>query len=60
MAINIRELCPKCVNFTEVTEKTEIVREDSSCQVQRIVRYCQSCNQELTNTVKLKFKSKMG
>ncbi len=55
-----RELCPNCIDLTEVVEDRSIVREDEIYLVERIVRYCHSCNHELTNTVTLKFKHKMG
>ncbi len=60
MGIKNRELCPNCVDFTETTEKVEIVREDTNCTVKRVVRFCQHCNQELANTITLKFKSQTG
>jgi hypothetical protein len=56
MVIHARELCPNCVEMTEVTEHTETVREDTNCLVKRIIRTCRSCNQELANTVMLQFK----
>ncbi len=60
MIFQKRELCPNCIDLTEVIEDRKIVREDEIYMVENIVRYCQSCNQELTNTVTLKFKHKMG
>jgi hypothetical protein len=60
MSIDTRELCPNCIDLTEVTEDKTIVREDEICLVERVIRYCQSCNQELANTVTLKFKHRMG
>lgn len=60
MTINFREICPNCINLTEFTEERSIVREEKLYQVEKIVRYCQSCNQELSNTVTLKFKHRMG
>ena len=60
MVTQKRELCPNCIDLTEVVEDRKIVREDEIYMVERVIRYCQSCNQELTNTVTLKFKHKMG
>jgi hypothetical protein len=60
MIIHSRELCPHCIDLTEVFEEKKIVREEELFRVEKVVRYCQSCNQELTNTVTLKFKHKMG
>jgi hypothetical protein len=60
MSIQNRELCPNCITLTEVTEAKKIVREDEIYRIERVVRYCQACNQELANTVTLKFKHKMG
>jgi|GEM_PF-2511288 len=56
MNARIRELCPNCIDFTDVVEKIEIVREDEAYRVEKTVRFCQLCKHELTNTVTLKFK----
>jgi len=60
MVINIRELCPNCIDLTDVTEEKTVIREEEIYRVERVVRYCQSCNQELANTIILKFKHRMG
>ncbi len=60
MRIVSRELCPNCIDFTEVSEEKHIIREEEIYLVERIVRYCQSCHQELANVVNLHFKTKMG
>jgi hypothetical protein len=60
MSTNFKELCPNCIDLMQVTEEKRIIREDEICFVERVTRYCQSCNHELTNTVTLKFKHRMG
>jgi hypothetical protein len=60
MSTKFRELCPNCIDMTEVTREIEVVREAPLFKVERTKVYCQSCNQELSNTVTIKFKHKMG
>ncbi len=60
MSLKSRELCPNCINLTETTEEKKIIREDEICFVEKVIRYCETCHMELTNTVTLKFKHKMG
>lgn len=60
MSIHSRELCPQCIDLTEFSEEKKIIREDEICLVERIIRYCQCCKRELSNTVILRFKHKMG
>lgn len=60
MSINARELCPNCIDLTEVMVEKRIVREDEICFVEKVIRYCLSCNHELASTVTLKFKHRMG
>ena len=60
MSTITRELCPNCIDFTQVTENKQIIREEEIYLVERVVRYCQSCHQELSNVINLHFKTKMG
>jgi hypothetical protein len=60
MSIIHKELCPNCIDLREITEKKTIIREEEIYLVEKVVRYCQSCNQELTNSINLRFKHKMG
>jgi hypothetical protein len=60
MIFNFREICPNCIDLTEFTEERSIVREEELYLVEKIVRHCQTCNQELSNIVTLKFKHRMG
>ncbi len=60
MSTETRELCPNCIDLINVIEQKSVVREDEICLVERTVRYCESCYQELTNTITLKFKHRMG
>jgi hypothetical protein len=60
MVSESRELCPNCIDLTKIEEVIESIREDDKCVVERIIRYCSSCHQELADTVKLKFKPSMG
>jgi len=60
MIAGSRELCPHCIDLTEVIEDRFTIREEELYRVEKVIRYCQSCNHELANTVTLKFKYKMG
>ncbi len=60
MSAGSKELCPNCIDLRDVTEKRTIIREEEIYLVERVIRYCQSCNQELANIVNLRFKHKMG
>ena len=60
MTINPREICPNCIDLTQFTEERLIIREEELYLVEKIIRYCHACNQELSNTVTLKFKHRMG
>jgi hypothetical protein len=60
MSPKTRELCPNCIDLIDTTEEKRIIREDEIYFVEKVIRYCDSCHMELTNTVTLKFKHKMG
>lgn len=60
MSFKTKELCPRCINLTEVSKEKKVIREDEICFVEKETSYCQCCNFELTNTVTLKFKHRMG
>jgi|WetSurMetagenome_2_1015567.scaffolds.fasta_scaffold137237_2 hypothetical protein len=60
VSVNFREICPNCIDLTECTEERLIVLEEELYLVEKTIRYCQACNQELSNTVTLKFKHRMG
>ena len=60
MSVNFREICPNCIDLTECTEERLIVREEELYLVEKTIRYCQACNKELSYTVTLKFKHRMG
>jgi hypothetical protein len=55
-----RELCPHCIDFTQVAEEKLILREEEIYLVEKVIHRCQSCHQELVNVVNLRFKTKMG
>jgi hypothetical protein len=55
-----RELCPNCIDFTEVSEEKQIIRKEEIFLVEKVIRRCQSCHQELVNVVNLRFRSKKG
>lgn len=60
MNVKSKELCPNCINLIEVIEERKIIREEEIFLVERVIQYCQSCQQELVNTINLKFKYRMG
>ncbi len=60
MSIQSRELCPGCIDLIGVIEEKNLIREDEICMVERTIRYCEICHHELSNTVTLKFKHRMG
>jgi hypothetical protein len=60
MSIMSRELCPNCIDFTEVAEEKQIIREEEIYLVEKVIRRCQCCHQELVNVVNVRFKTKMG
>jgi hypothetical protein len=60
MVIKAREVCPNCISLTEVSEETKVIREEEIYLVERVTAYCRYCNQELINTINLRFKHKMG
>ena len=60
MVSNAKELCPNCIDLTGIEEVIKTVREDDKCLVEKVIRYCSSCQQELADTVTLKFKPRMG
>jgi hypothetical protein len=55
-----RELCPNCIDITEVEENKQIIREEEIYLVEKVVRYCRTCHGELSNVINLHFKTKMG
>ncbi len=60
MVIQTRELCPNCIDFTDVNEELKVIRDDEIYLIEKVTRYCQECHQELGNTVTLRFKRRMG
>jgi len=60
MDISNRELCPNCIELIEVIEEKKVLREEEVYLIEKAVRYCCLCHQELANTINLRFKHKMG
>ncbi len=60
MVFKSRELCPNCIDFTEVDEEVTVIRNDESCLIEKVTRFCRECSRELSDTVTLKFKRRMG